>query len=81
VWKVRFAVKSANDWQSNVKYMTGQQQDRTRQWKVRASIFSEWRELPGMHTSAEILRMKLKGDFLLAIPSSSIRRADNEPAS
>jgi hypothetical protein len=64
-----------------VKYMTGQQQDRTRQWKVRDSIFSQWRELPGKHTSAEIFRMKLKGDFLIAIPRSSIRRGDIEPTS
>ncbi len=66
---------------SNVKCMTGQQQDRTRQWKVRDSIFSEWRELPGKHTSAEIFRMKLKGDFLVAIPSFSMQGGDKEPRS
>jgi hypothetical protein len=39
-----------------------------RRWKVKDSIFSAWRELPGSHTDTEIFQMKRRGDFIVAIP-------------
>ena len=40
-----------------------------RGWRVKDTIHSAWRDLPGTHTAVEIWRMRLEGFFLVAIPS------------
>jgi|KBSMisStaDraftv2_1062788.scaffolds.fasta_scaffold638165_1 hypothetical protein len=39
-----------------------------RRWKVRATLFSPWHELPGLHTAAEIWERKRNNDFKVAVP-------------
>ena len=40
-----------------------------RGWRVKDTIHSAWRDLPGTHTAAEIWRMRMKGWFAVVIPS------------
>ena len=39
-----------------------------RQWKVRDSLFSPWRQLPGRYTATEIWERRSKGEFKVAVP-------------
>jgi len=34
-----------------------------RRWRVKDTVFSSWRELPDLHTSAEIWKMRREGRF------------------
>jgi len=46
--------------------MSDQQQPR--QWKVRDTLFSPWRELPGRYTATEIWERRSRGEFKVAVP-------------
>jgi hypothetical protein len=46
--------------------MSDQQQ--RRQWKIRDTMFSPWRELPGHHTATEIWERRSRGEFKVAVP-------------
>jgi hypothetical protein len=35
-----------------------------RLWRVKDTIFSPWRDLPGIHTSTEIWQMRNEGRFV-----------------
>jgi hypothetical protein len=52
-----------------------------RRWKVRDSIFSPWRELPGEFTAAEIWEKHKKGEFSVAIPvDEPAAKPEKDPA-
>ena len=46
--------------------MSDQQQ--ARQWKVRDTLFSPWRELAGCYTASEIWERRSRGEFKVAVP-------------
>ena len=39
-----------------------------RRWKVRDTLFSPWRELPGRYTAAEICGRRANSEFKVAVP-------------
>ena len=43
-------------------------QQQPRQWKVRDTLFSPWRELPGRYTATEIWERRSRGEFKVAVP-------------
>ncbi len=47
---------------------TGMDDEQRRRWKVKDTLFAEWRELPGEFTAQEIWEMRVKGVFWIAIP-------------
>jgi hypothetical protein len=40
----------------------------SRRWQVKDTVFGEWRELPGLFTSSDILHMRRGGKFCVALP-------------
>jgi len=42
-----------------------------RRWRVKDTIYSRWRDLPGIHTGVEIWAMLNKGRFSAAIPAEA----------
>ena len=41
----------------------------TRHWRLKDTIYSPWRDLPGTHTGAEIWAMLNRGRFSDAMPA------------
>jgi hypothetical protein len=37
-----------------------------RRWRVKDTVFSAWRELPGSHTPGEVWKMRGEGRFAMA---------------
>jgi hypothetical protein len=46
---------------------------RKRRWITRETLFSPWRELPGLYTAQEVWAMRQKGRFTVAIPMEGIQ--------
>jgi hypothetical protein len=38
-------------------------------WMAKDSVYSAWRELPGLYTASEIFAMSRRGEFLVALPA------------
>jgi hypothetical protein len=43
-------------------------QQQPRRWRVRDTLFSPWRELPGRYTATEIWERRARGEFKVAVP-------------
>ena len=44
------------------------EQQQPHRWKVRDTLFSPWRELPGRYTATEIGERRSRGEFKVAVP-------------
>ena len=40
--------------------------DRLRRWRIKDTMLSPWRELPGLHSRVDIWQMRLEGRFAAA---------------
>ena len=48
-------------------------------WRVKDSVNSTWRELPGLYTVDEMLKMRIERFFTAAVPDDSVPGKNASP--